>query len=125
MSHAMKKRHFDKIRDDVKFHHDVEGGVAFCWRNSKGSDELTFAVAYKHPNDTYNHALARQIAQGRLLKGKNYYCKLSVNEIQKAMGVEKLTIRNILDYMEFVRSSADELQPAADVKMVGDFSKFL
>jgi hypothetical protein len=104
------------IRKDVKFHHDVDNGVTICYRIDDARQAIDYAVAYKHPNDNYNHKTARLISQGRLLKGGAYFDSIPLSEIKEAVKV--INHHNISHYLEFVRGTSETMLTASDRKHI-------
>jgi hypothetical protein len=104
------------IRKDVKFHHDVDNGITICYRIDDARQVIDYAVAYKHPNDNYNHKTARLISQGRLLKGCAYFESIPLSELKEAIGV--VNHHNISHYLEFARSTNETMMTASDRKEV-------
>jgi hypothetical protein len=106
---------FAPIQHDIKFGHfpdSVEGKHTIAYRINDKTKTISYAVAYTHPNDAYNHKLGRQIAQGRLIKGGNYFNNVTFDAYKDSTGVE-LKHADIVRYLDMVRAITDIMLPTA------------
>ncbi|MDA3834252.1 MAG: hypothetical protein PF495_12745, partial [Spirochaetales bacterium] len=99
-------------------------GCTLAYRINDDSHTISFGVAYQHPNDHDNRKLGRQIAQGRLLKGKHFAGSIDFNEYAEAHNGEPLNHAKIVKYIDHVRGADESFIPAANLKVLAKFNIF-
>lgn len=80
----------------VKFAHFKDENFTLGYHLNDIEKKLTYSTAQTHPNDTYNHRIARSIVHGRIVKGG-----INVHGNSRNHEISYHTINLLLDGAEF------------------------
>lgn len=114
---------FEKIQPGVKFCHFKDIGCMIAYRINDDSQTISFGLAYQHEKDHDNQKLGRQIAQGRLLKGKHFAGSITFDAYKEAYEEgTPLKHATIVKYLDHIRGTDRKFLPAATLKNIDKYS---